>query len=180
MLTYAGITVGAISLLLVGRYFFKKVAPLLPHQVIEYFLQVNDIRKRKLIELKQIIIEERLKSKAIVELHTDDEILIPATKGDTQVTFLFSYMENLNKKYTGQTKTHPFLPPIEPGIFITDLSPTHRLLFNKFSLVKNHVLVVTSSFQEQTDPLNLNDFASGYKVLLALKGFCFYNSGPNS
>ena len=121
-----------------------------------------------------------MKSKAIIDLQPDDEILIPSIKGDTQITFHFSYIENLNKKYTAQTKTYPYLPPFETGLFITDLSPTHRLLFNKFALVKNHVLVVTNFFQDQKDPLNLNDFASSFKVLLALKGFCFYNSGPCS
>ena len=26
----------------------------------------------------------------------------------------------------------PFVPPFEPGMYLAELSPTHRLLFNKF------------------------------------------------
>ena len=91
-------------------------------------------------------------------------------------------MEKLNLKPIGsdQKKTHPFLPPYESGIFITDLSDTHVLLFNKFCVIKNHVLVVTRRFQEQISPLNASDFEVSFKVLNALDGFAFYNSGPNS
>jgi len=165
-LTYAGIVAGGIAVLVVGRYFFRKV---------------NDIRKRKLIELKQLIIEERLRSKAIVDLHTDEEIIVHAKKNDTTATFMFRYMENLKlKENAPPSKPYPFLPPFDAGIFITDLPPSHRLIFNRYAVLKNHVLVVTSAFEEQISPLNVNDFAASFKVLLALRGFCFYNSGPNS
>ena len=139
------------------------------------------LKSKEIVELEQTITEARNKSTAIVELHTDEEIVIPAKKGDALVSFVFSYMENLNKKYSGGPKpANPFLPPFETGLFITDLSPDYRLLFNKFAVVKRHVLIVTSAFEEQNSPLNRKDFAQGYKVLLAVNGFCFYNSGPCS
>lgn len=41
---------------------------------------------------------------------------------------------------------NPFIPPFQTGLHITDLGATHRLLFNKFSIYKNHVLIVTTEF----------------------------------
>ena len=42
-------------------------------------------------------------------------------------------------------KTDVFLKPFEPGICIDDtLTATHTLLFNKFPVRKNHVLIVTT------------------------------------
>ncbi len=92
-------------------------------------------------------------------------------------------MDNLKHKPTrpeAQQKTHPFLPPFEPGIFITELSETHNLLFNKYCVVKNHVLVVTRKFEKQTNKLNKLDFAAAFKVIRGIGGFAFYNSGPHS
>jgi len=41
----------------------------------------------------------------------------------------------------------PFVPPFEEGLFIANLSATHRLLFNKFCICKEHCLVVTKEMQ---------------------------------
>lgn len=141
------------------------------------------VSKNELVVLKQKITQERLRSKAIVNLditetHTN-QIEHPLTK----ITFTFYFMDKLKLKPTkpeAQQKTHPFLPPFEPGIFITNLSDTHNLLFNKYCVVKNHVLVVTKKFEHQTNKLNRSDFAAAFKVMRSLEGFCFYNSGPQS
>lgn len=142
--------------------------------------QVSDFRKRGLLDLKQKITEERIRSKAIINLHVKEDIIVYGERNGTRVAFTYSYMDNLKKKYASASSIYPFLPPIEPGIFITNLSTTHRLLFNKFAVVKNHVLVVTSSYQEQTEPVNQNDFSAIFKVVSALKGLCIFNSGPHS
>ena len=41
----------------------------------------------------------------------------------------------------------PFVPPFEPGLFIDELSLTHNLLFNKFCICREHVLVVTKEME---------------------------------
>jgi len=133
--------------------------------------------------LKQRITQERVKSKAIVNLDIAETLPVQIEHPLTKIIFTFYKMDNLKLKPTkpeAQQKTHPFLPPFEPGIFITNLSDTHNLLFNKFCVVKNHCLVVTRKFENQTNPLNRSDFAAAFKVMRALEGFCFYNSGPQS
>ena len=56
----------------------------------------------------------------------------------------------------------------------------HRLLFNKFAVEKNHLLVVTSQFEKQTGKLNLLDFTAAAYVVRAVGGFAFFNGGENS
>lgn len=42
-------------------------------------------------------------------------------------------LQNLeNKIKANTTKDNPFMPPFDPGVFISDLGDTHRLIFNKF------------------------------------------------
>jgi ATP adenylyltransferase/5',5'''-P-1,P-4-tetraphosphate phosphorylase II len=52
-------------------------------------------------------------------------------------------LKNLDKKPFGGATSNPFLPPFEEGLFIDDLNSSHRLLFNKFPIFKNHLLVVS-------------------------------------
>jgi len=71
-----------------------------------------------------------------------------------------------NKERTIQRKDfNPFLPPFEPGIFISELSQSHRLLFNKFCICKEHTIVVTKEMERQDAPLTKQDFAA---MLLAM------------
>lgn len=41
----------------------------------------------------------------------------------------------------------PFMEPFEPGLCINELSDSHRLLFNKFCICKEHSLIVTKSME---------------------------------
>lgn len=88
--------------------------------------------------------------------------------------------ENLAKKESNKFKKEdPFLPPFESGLFVCDLDE-HRILVNKYSMVKYHVLVTTKLFEDQHSLLNVKDFIASYLALRALKGFCFYNGGEES
>lgn len=100
------------------------------------------------------------------------------------------------------------MAPFEEGIFITQLSDTHNLLFNKFPLEFEHIirenqermmgrstvesemnslkaqglhlLITTQRFQEQGDMINRPDLESIYKVIRSIQGIAFFNSGPNA
>ena len=148
--------------------------------MLERTLAEDRLKSKEIIELKQIINGSKPKSKVYVEVNPGEEITVPAKKGQTSVNFIFTHMETYNRKSPSQSKKSPFLPPFETGQFITDLSETHRLLYNKRPVVDNHLLIVTSSFEEQTDPLNLHDFSAAYKVLLTMNGVCYFNSGRHS
>jgi ATP adenylyltransferase len=74
----------------------------------------------------------------------------------------------------------PFIPPFEEGLYIDEITSSHRLLFNKYAVSNYHVLVVTSEFESQKDSLNANDFKSVLTITKSLDGFMFFNSGFNS
>ena len=76
-------------------------------------------------------------------------------------------------------KEDPFLPPFEEGLFIQDLQD-HRIIANKFALVKYHILVTSKLFEDQNSLLGPKDFSASFPPMKGLKGLCFYNGGPVS
>ena len=71
---------------------------------------------------------------------------------------------------------NPFLP-YEPTMFVSDVSPTHLCLLNKFPAVPGHTLIVTRAFEEQTAPLARADFEAAWLCLQEGEALVFYNSG---
>jgi len=79
-----------------------------------------------------------------------------------------------------QVKDDPFTAPFEPGMFISELTETHSLVFNKFSVCCSHVIVITKEFEKQTDPVSFADFEASLMAMRSLDAFMFYNSGFQS
>lgn len=102
---------------------------------------------------------------------------------DNGIKFIVLLLAKLNRKpqHSPLIKVQdPFLPPFEPGLFITELSETHRLIFNKFQVCKDHVLVVTTEFERQEQPLNYADISAVVKTMLSLNAFMYFNKGSKS
>lgn len=70
----------------------------------------------------------------------------------------------------------PFLPADE-ALFVTDLTPTHFCLLNKFNVVEHHILIVTRAFEPQDSLLTLEDFHALWVCMREYEGLGFYNSG---
>ena len=83
--------------------------------------------------------------------------------------------QSQKEQKTGQ-RIDPFLP-YESDLFVADISETHFCLLNKFNVVDNHLLIVTRAFEEQTDLLNLQDFAALWSCLQEIDGLAFFNGG---
>ena len=90
---------------------------------------------------------------------------------------LFLVISRLKLKEKNKEKElrNPFLPPFEDvtfyikkGLFISELEPSHRLLYNKFNIFTNHLLVVTKEFEAQSNELAEGDFRQSILVLKAL------------
>jgi ATP adenylyltransferase len=79
-----------------------------------------------------------------------------------------------------QINKDPFVEPFEPGAFIDEVTETHSLIFNKFSVCDQHVIVITKDFEKQIDPLNIDDFKATSIVMASMNAFMFFNSGFNS
>lgn len=132
MLTYAvGISVlGLGASLFYQRFIFPKIHPL------QYEYQT----------LKNSIEKAHRKQTSIISLNIIKRIKI-AQNG---IVFNFSVLQHLDQKPIGASRgqtSDPFLPPFEEGLFVQKLSDAHSLLFNKFAVVKDHMLVVTTKFE---------------------------------
>jgi ATP adenylyltransferase len=71
---------------------------------------------------------------------------------------------------------NPFLP-YEATMFVSDVSPTHLCLLNKFPAVPGHTLIVTRAFEEQTALLTREDFEASWLCLQEGEALVFYNAG---
>ena len=86
----------------------------------------------------------------------------------------------------GRTDTAPKLPknPFaspEPALVVRDkLTPTHRALLNKFSVLREHLLVVTREFEEQRTPLDERDFEALAVCMEDAEVLAFYNGGAEA
>ena len=71
---------------------------------------------------------------------------------------------------------NPFLP-YEETLYVADVGPGHVCLLNKFPVMRDHALIVTREFEEQTTPLGAADFEALWTALGELGGIGFYNAG---
>lgn len=96
------------------------------------------------------------------------------------IRFVVRILANLQRKIAAkqaQSKTfNPFLP-YDTDLFVTDLSPTHLVLLNKFNVMDHHLLIVTREFESQDDFLNAQDFQALALGLSEVDGLAFYNGG---
>jgi len=84
--------------------------------------------------------------------------------------------------YVNSPSSNPFLPPYNPSQVIDwNIDERYCLLLNKYRVLKNHLLVVTKQFEDQTLPLVLDDFRVFHHVLRdCVKGYGIYNCGQAS
>lgn len=76
-----------------------------------------------------------------------------------------------------QVPTDPFENPSSQKLFGGPITASHSLIFNKFNLVDDHMVVVTNEFESQYDPLSLKDMEAIWKCLVDLGGMGFFNGG---
>ena len=126
--------------------------------------------------------ELALNSGALKSIPTELEIV-----EQDGIKFMIRILANLNRKQADKEKQeqqiartgkkfNPFLP-YEQGLFVTDISPTHVCLLNKFNVVDNHLLLITRIFEQQETLLTLEDFTAMWACLGEFEGLVFYNGG---
>ena len=76
--------------------------------------------------------------------------------------------------------SNPFASP-EPALVVRDrLTPTHRALLNKFSVLREHLLIVTREFEDQEQPLDERDFEALAICMEDAEVLAFYNGGTEA
>lgn len=73
-------------------------------------------------------------------------------------------------------RDNPFLSP-EPGLVVGGLGDTHVALLNKFSVVREHLIVATREFVDQRTLLDERDFAALAACMADAEVLAFYNAG---
>ncbi len=73
----------------------------------------------------------------------------------------------------------PFADP-EPQLVVRDLTPTHRALLNKFSVLREHLLIVTREFEDQRSLLDERDFEALAACMEDAEVLGFYNGGAEA
>jgi ATP adenylyltransferase len=107
---------------------------------------------------------------------------------DAGVEFVLRVATKFPKGETaaGRTGAAPKLPhdPFEnpePALVVRDqLTPTHRALLNKFSVLREHLLVTTREFEEQRELLNARDFEALAICMEEAEVLAFYNGGTEA
>ncbi|MDJ1175159.1 ATP adenylyltransferase family protein [Roseofilum capinflatum] len=122
-----------------------------------------------------------LKCGALHPILTDYEII-----EDSGIPFLVRIVSNLARKEAQKRKqqgtkdsskpVNPFLP-CDRNLFVSDISPTHHCLLNKYNVVERHILIVTRDFESQENWLTLADFQALWFALAEIDGLGFYNGG---
>lgn len=75
--------------------------------------------------------------------------------------------------------SNPFANP-EPALFVRDLTPAHRALLNKFSVLREHLLLVTREFEDQRSLLTERDFEALAAAMKDAEVLAFYNGGAEA
>ena len=74
---------------------------------------------------------------------------------------------------------NPFLSP-DPRLVVRDVTATHRAMLNKFSVLREHLLVVTREFEEQRTPLTERDFEALAVCMADAEVLAFFNGGAEA
>lgn len=99
-----------------------------------------------------------------------ESAVMPATK--TALPELSSRAKNHFDPFIAENR--------EAALTVCNVGDEHILMLNKFNVVTDHALLVTSDFVAQDDPLTPSDFDAIYCCLRSVDSLAFYNSGPLS
>lgn len=98
-------------------------------------------------------------------------------KSEVAVNRVFDGAEVSNNK-----PRNPFLP-FDQNLLVSELSRSHVLIFNKFCVVPEHLLIITTKFVEQAAEFAECDFDAVNQILEDMNEvfpLAFYNSGPEA
>lgn len=135
------------------------------------FLIPNTLAER-IVEQSRLALAQGALQPMAVEIHTYSQDNLQFL-----VRILCPGQRSKKKQNKDAQPLNPFLP-YDRQLWVTDLSPSHLVLLNKYNAVDRHILIITREFEEQESLLNPQDFQAAWQVLGEEAGLVFYNSGP--
>jgi ATP adenylyltransferase len=118
-------------------------------------------------------------------LHLPEADPIEELMEDGGIPFLVRVVPHLSKRIPLAGKTplvapsNPFLP-YDDALFVENITDTYVCLLNKYSALNLHTLLVTRTFVDQAQPLNLADFIAIHQSLSTFDGLIIFNCGKES
>ena len=117
-------------------------------------------------------------SGALSPIECDQDVI-----DDAGVRFVVRRVSTLARKTEQRHKKRNTAPssarefPLEPALFVGNVSETHVALLNKFPVIAHHALLVTRRFVPQEALLDRDDFAALVVGLREFDALGFYNGG---
>ncbi|KAK8791033.1 hypothetical protein WA158_005664 [Blastocystis sp. Blastoise] len=108
---------------------------------------------------------------------------------DANIPFIIRYLNNddLKLKKSNLKRTGQFVDPFcleyrrnEGSHLVVEEFDNYALLFNKFSVIDHHMILVPDTPYPQTDPLSKTDFQRMLHILKDIPSLVFYNCGIQS
>jgi ATP adenylyltransferase len=126
--------------------------------------------------------ELALSAGSLVTIETDYSFI-----EDGGVRFMVRLAKNLKRKIADKARHsaehqktgenfNPFMPP-EADLQVGTIPPDHIAVLNKFNVVDNHLLIVTSDFVDQETLLTQQDFRTLIWSMNEFPSLAFYNGG---
>lgn len=134
-----------------------------------------DVTRQPLAPLIERAVERALASGALGPIDTRTE-----TVTDGGIDFVVRTVAGLARKEAAAARgqgADPFRPPYEPDLLVGAVRPGHVALLNKFPVLPGHLLVATREYAPQEEKLERGDCEALLRVLAAMDGLAFYNSG---
>ena len=143
----------------------------------EKYLDINNLKEILSLKYGKTNPEHVVKSQIIDEFFDQDNI-----------KFLIKYLkiDNTKNKPVAINKKEfvdPFAPPIKPDALVEENFfglGEHRLIFTKFPLFKEQVLLVSREFRSQYEHLSLENIRDAILLINTLDGCAFFNGGEKS
>jgi ATP adenylyltransferase len=95
------------------------------------------------------------------------------------VPYVVREVQGIHKPH-GTREADPFRPPYTDALYVGEWPPAHALLLNKFPVLPDHLLLVTTAWADQEDPLDRADWDALARALDQVDGLGFYNGGRES
>lgn len=141
------------------------------------YIDINDFKENLFQKYSQTNPEHVVKSQIIDEFFSQDGI-----------DYLIKYLKidkTKNKPVLINQKkfNDPFQPPIKEDVLISEDFfglGEHRLIFTKFPLFKEQVLLVSRDFKSQYEHLSFENMRDTIILINTLEGCAFFNGGEKS
>ena len=141
------------------------------------FLNIQKFQEELSQKYKNTNPENVVKSQIIDEFFIQDNI-----------KYLIKYLKIDNTKnkpilINKKVFNDPFSPPIKPDVLITEdffNLGEHRLIFTKFPLFKEQVLLVSKDFKSQYEHLSFENIRDSILLINSIEGCVFFNGGEKA